>query len=133
MPMHPGVYADLLSHKMEQHQASAWLINTGWSGGPYGVGQRMKLKYTRAMLDAALNGQLDQVDYVRDERFGFAIPTTCPNVPSELLQPIKTWENPAFYNQTADHLAEMFVNNFRRYQQGVSAAVNAASPKCLLK
>ena len=133
MPMHPGVYADLLSHKMEQHQASAWLINTGWSGGPYGVGQRMKLKYTRAMLDAALNGQLDQVDYVRDERFGFAIPTTCPSVPSELLQPIKTWKNPESYNQTADHLAEMFVNNFRRYQQGVSAAVNAASPKCLLK
>ena len=88
MPMHPGVYADLLSKKMEEHNATAWLINTGWSGGPYGVGNRMKIKYTRAMLNAALDGELDDVSYVVDERFGFAVPTTCPNVPSEVLQPI---------------------------------------------
>jgi len=133
MPMHPGVYADLLSDKMNHHNATAWLINTGWSGGPYGVGQRMKLRYTRAMLNAALDGKLDQVDYITDERFGFAIPTTCPDVPSELLQPIQTWANHDTYNQTADRLAEMFVDNFRRYQKGVSEAVNASSPRPLLK
>ena len=131
MPMHPGVYADLLSSKMEQHDAKAWLINTGWSGGPYGVGNRMKLKLTRAMLNAALDGDLDDVDYVIDERFGFAIPTTCPNVPSEVLQPIQTWENPDSYNKAADDLADMFVNNFKRYEAGVSKAVNASSPKSL--
>ncbi len=132
MPMHPGVYADLLSSKMEQHDANAWLINTGWSGGPYGVGSRMKLKYTRAMLNAALDGDLDNVPYVIDERFGFAIPTQCPNVPNEVLQPIQTWENEEMYNDAADNLADMFVKNFKRYAPGVSEAVNASSPKSLI-
>jgi phosphoenolpyruvate carboxykinase (ATP) len=130
--MHPGVYADLLSSKMEQHDANAWLINTGWSGGPYGVGSRMKLKYTRAMLNAALDGDLDNVPYVIDERFGFAIPTQCPNVPNEVLQPIQTWENEEMYNDAADNLADMFVKNFKRYAPGVSEAVNASSPKSLI-
>ena len=133
MPMHPGVYADLLSKKMEEHNATAWLINTGWSGGPYGVGNRMKIKYTRAMLNAALDGELDEVSYVVDERFGFAVPTTCPNVPSEVLQPIQTWSDSDSYNNTADNLAEMFVANFKRYEDGVSKAVNASSPKPLAK
>ena len=132
MPMHPGVYADLLSTKMEEHDATAWLINTGWSGGPYGVGNRMKIKYTRAMLNAALDGDLDEVDYVIDARFGFAVPQSCPNVPSEVLQPMQTWSDIAAYNEAADNLAEMFVDNFKRYQAGVSDAVNASSPKTLL-
>jgi phosphoenolpyruvate carboxykinase (ATP) len=131
MPMHPGVYADLLSSKMEEHNATAWLINTGWSGGPYGVGNRMKIKYTRAMLNAALDGDLDDVDYTVDERFGFAVPQSCPNVPSEVLQPMQTWSDNEAYNKTADNLAEMFVENFKRYQAGVSNAVNASSPKTL--
>ena len=131
MPMHPGVYADLLSKKMEEHNATAWLINTGWSGGPYGVGSRMKIKYTRAMLNAAMDGELDNVEYAIDDRFGFSIPKTCPNVPSEVLQPIQTWDNPEEYNQTADNLAKMFNENFKRYENGVSDAVNAASPKAL--
>ena len=131
MPMHPGVYADLLSSKMEQHSANAWLINTGWSGGPYGVGSRMKLKHTRAMLNAALDGELDNVNYVIDERFGFAIPTTCPQVPNEVLQPIQTWDNPDSYNKAANDLADMFVDNFKRYETGVSEAVNRSSPKSL--
>ena len=129
MPMHPGVYADLLSQKMEEHNATAWLINTGWSGGPYGVGNRMKIKYTRAMLNAALDGDLDNVEYVKDSRFGFEVPTSCPGVPSDVLQPIKTWSNPDDYHTSADNLASMFIQNFKRYQQGVSAAVNASSPK----
>ena len=129
MPMHPGVYADLLSQKMEEHNATAWLINTGWSGGPYGVGNRMKIKYTRAMLNAALDGDLDNVEYVKDSRFGFEVPTSCPGVPSDVLQPIKTWSNPDDYHTSADNLASMFIQNFKRYQQGVSEAVNASSPK----
>ena len=78
MPMHPGVYADLLSTKMDQHGSTAWLINTGWSGGAYGEGSRMKIKYTRAMLNAALDGDLDDVAFVVDGRFGFEVPTSCP-------------------------------------------------------
>ena len=129
MPMHPGVYADLLSEKMSHHGATAWLINTGWSGGPYGVGNRMKIRYTRAMLNAALDGELDDVEYSTDERFGFEIPLECPGVPAEVLQPIQTWEDQEQYNTLADNLAKMFVENFSRYQGGVSDAVNSASPK----
>ena len=129
MPMHPGVYADLLSEKMEQNGSTAWLINTGWNGGTYGVGNRMKIKYTRAMLNAALDGDLDNVEYITDARFGFEVPTTCPNVPSDVLQPRTTWEDKDAYDATADKLAEMFNTNFERYAAGVSASVNEAAPR----
>jgi phosphoenolpyruvate carboxykinase (ATP) len=129
MPMHPGVYADLLSAKMAEHGATAWLINTGWSGGAHGVGNRMKIKYTRAMLNAALDGELNDVEYVTDERFGFEIPTSCPNVPAEILIPRQTWEDGFAYDATADKLAAMFNKNFERYSEGVSDAVNAAAPR----
>ena len=105
MPMHPGVYADLLSSKMAEHGSTAWLINTGWSGGAYGVGSRMKIKYTRAMLNAAMDGALDNVEYVTDERFGFEIPKSCPGVPSEVLIPKQTWSDGDAYDSTADKLA----------------------------
>ena len=128
MPMHPGVYADLLSAKMAEHGSTAWLINTGWSGGSYGVGNRMKIKYTRAMLNAALDGDLENVEYVLDERFGFEIPTSCPGVPSDVLIPKQTWSNGDEYDSTADKLAMMFNKNFERYADGVSDEVNAAAP-----
>lgn len=128
MPMHPGVYADLLSSKMAEHGSTAWLINTGWSGGSYGVGNRMKIKYTRAMLNAALDGDLDNVEYVVDERFGFEVPKTCPGVPSEVLIPKQTWEDESVYSATADKLASMFNENFERYAAGVSDEVNSAAP-----
>ncbi|MDP6361870.1 MAG: phosphoenolpyruvate carboxykinase (ATP), partial [Candidatus Poseidoniaceae archaeon] len=128
MPMHPGVYADLLSSKMAEHGATAWLINTGWSGGAYGVGSRMKIRHTRAMLNAALDGALDAVDYVQDERFGFEVPMECPDVPAEVLQPRSTWDNKAEFDATADKLATMFNENFARYSAGVSEAVNASAP-----
>ena len=131
MPMHPGVYADLLSKKMEEHGSNAWLINTGWSGGAYGVGKRMKIKYTRAMLNAAMDGELDNVEYTTDPRFGFEVPVECPNVPSEVLQPRNTWEDVASFDSTADNLAEMFNENFARYEAGVSPEVNAAAPQSL--
>ena len=129
MPMHPGVYADLLSAKMAEHSSTAWLINTGWSGGAYGEGNRMKIKYTRAMLNAALDGELDDVNYVVDDRFGFEVPTSCPGVPSEILIPKKTWDDSDAYDATADKLADMFNRNFKRYSDGVSDAVNASSPR----
>jgi phosphoenolpyruvate carboxykinase (ATP) len=129
MPMHPGVYADLLSAKMAEHGATAWLINTGWSGGAYGTGSRMKIKYTRAMLNAALDGDLADVDYILDERFGFEIPITCPGVPSDILIPRNTWANTDDFDATADKLARMFNENFIRYSDGVSDDVNAAAPK----
>ena len=129
MPMHPGVYADLLSEKMATHNSNAWLINTGWSGGSFGVGNRMKLRYTRAMLNAALDGKLDNVDYITDERFNFQIPTSCPDVPDEILIPRQTWTNPREYDETADKLAKMFNENFKRYSNGVSDDVNSASPR----
>ena len=129
MPMHPGVYADLLSEKMAEHGATAWLINTGWSGGSYGEGKRMKIKYTRAMLNAALDGDLDDVEYVTDERFGFEIPTSCEGVPGEILIPKQTWTDGDSYDAMADKLASMFNKNFERYSEGVSEAVNAAAPR----
>ncbi len=129
MPMHPGVYADLLSDKMAEHGAAAWLINTGWSGGSYGVGSRMKIKYTRAMLNAALDGDLDDVAYTTDARFGFEVPTSCPNVPTEILQPRDTWNDSAAFDLAANKLASMFLDNFNRYADGVSDDVNAAAPK----
>ncbi len=128
MPMHPGVYADLLSLKMAEHGANAWLINTGWSGGAYGVGNRMKIRYTRAMLNAALDGELDNVAFAIDSRFGFEVPESCPNVPDEILQPRNTWADKDEYDATADKLAKMFLENFGRYEDGVSAAVNSAAP-----
>lgn len=129
MPMHPGVYADLLSSKMAEFGATAWLINTGWSGGAYGVGSRMKIRYTRAMLNAALDGELDDVEYIVDQRFGFEIPTSCPGVPDEILIPRGTWEDGEAFDATADKLAAMFNANFERYAAGVSDEVNAAAPK----
>lgn len=131
MPMHPGVYADLLSTKMAEHGAKAWLINTGWSGGAYGVGNRMKIRHTRAMLNAALDGDLEDVEFVKDSRFGFEVPVECPNVPSEVLQPRSTWDSKDDFDATADKLAAMFNENFARYAQGVSEAVNASAPSPL--
>jgi phosphoenolpyruvate carboxykinase (ATP) len=114
---------------MAEFGATAWLINTGWSGGAYGVGSRMKIRYTRAMLNAALDGELDDVEYVVDQRFGFEIPTSCPGVPDEILIPRNTWEDGEAFDTTADKLAAMFNANFERYAAGVSDEVNAAAPQ----
>ncbi|HJN54995.1 MAG TPA: phosphoenolpyruvate carboxykinase (ATP) [Candidatus Poseidoniales archaeon] len=128
MPMHPGVYADLLSAKIAEHGASVWLINTGWTSGPHGVGHRMRIPHTRAMLNAALDSELDDVEYVVDQRFKVEVPTSCPGVPDEVLQPRHTWADPAHFDATADKLAEMFNENFEQYADGVSEAVAGAGP-----
>jgi phosphoenolpyruvate carboxykinase (ATP) len=129
MVHHPGVYAELLRERIAKHQATCWLINTGWSGGPYGEGQRMKIAYTRAMVRAALNGSLAQVATTPDSIFGVQVPMSCPDVPAEVLKPRNTWKNPAAYDEKARHLAKLFQDNFAQFAAGVSDEVKAAGPR----
>jgi phosphoenolpyruvate carboxykinase (ATP) len=129
MVLHPGVYADLLGQKMAEHKANCWLVNTGWSGGPYGTGQRMKIKHTRAMIRAILNGTLAGVETNPDPVFGLNIPATCPDVPAEVLVPRNTWEDKDAYDRKARELAARFNENFKKYADGVSEAVRAVAPK----
>jgi phosphoenolpyruvate carboxykinase (ATP) len=125
---HPTVYARLLAGKLERHQAQVWLVNTGWSGGGYGVGSRMKLSYTRAIVDAINSGALDSAPTERDEHFGFAQVTKCSGVPSEVLQPAKAWSNPDAYRETATKLAALFRKNFEKFGQQAGPEVIAAGP-----
>jgi len=129
MALHPTVYARLLGEKIEKHQVKCWLVNTGWTGGPYGVGQRMKIAYTRAMVNAALNGDLDDVGFEPDPIFGVYVPTTCPNVPAEVLKPRNTWADKAAYDRQARKLAHMFADNFRQFEDMVTDDVRAAGPR----
>jgi phosphoenolpyruvate carboxykinase (ATP) len=129
MAQHPSVYAKMLGEKIGQHKVNCWLVNTGWSGGPYGVGERMKIAYTRAMINAALNSQLGDVEYVVDPIFGVQVPTSCPNVPGEVLIPRNTWRDSQAYDEQARKLATMFVENFKDFEDQVSDEVKAAGPK----
>jgi phosphoenolpyruvate carboxykinase (ATP) len=128
MPLHPTKYAEMLSKKMKDANVKVWLINTGWTGGPYGIGSRMKLKYTRAMITAALNGELDDVAYENHQVFGIAKPQTCPNVPSEILNPRNTWEDPELYDQKAIELAQKFKANFAKFEEFANAEIMAGAP-----
>ncbi|MCW3073589.1 MAG: phosphoenolpyruvate carboxykinase [Flaviaesturariibacter sp.] len=129
LPLHPGKYAEMLGKKMEDHNVNVWLINTGWTGGPYGVGNRMKLSYTRAMITAALEGKLDNVATETDPVFGMEIPKEVPGVPTEVLTPRNTWADKAAYDGKAKYLAGLFVKNFEKYASGVSEEILAAAPK----
>ena len=129
MAQHPSVYAELLGKKIADHGVQCWLVNTGWTGGPYGVGSRMKLAYTRAMVNAALDGKLAGVEFVEDPVFGVQVPTSCPNVPSEVLSPRDTWADKDAYDAQAKKLAGMFVENFKQYADKTPEAVKAAAPK----
>jgi phosphoenolpyruvate carboxykinase (ATP) len=128
MPLHPGVYAKLLGEKIEQHNAQVWLVNTGWTGGPYGTGNRMKLGYTRAMVAAVLEGQLDQVEFTTEPFFGLQIPTAVPGVPEEVLNPRNTWADKDNYDAQARNLVGMFIENFKQFEAGVSEEIKAAGP-----
>ena len=128
MVHHPTVYAELLSEKIQKHNCNVWLVNTGWTGGPYGVGSRMKLPYTRAMIHAALDGELDNVETIPDPIFGVHVPVNVPDVPQELLNPRSTWEDRAAYDAQARKLAEMFQSNFVQYEDRASEAVRMAGP-----
>jgi len=128
MALHPSVYANLLGEKIVKHKTKCWLVNTGWTGGPYGVGNRMKIKYTRAMLTAALEGKLDNVEFVKDPIFNLMVPTICPDVPVEILSPRNTWGNKAGYDEQAKKLANMFVENFKEFTQQTSETICNAGP-----
>ena len=133
LPLHPTKYADMLGEKMKKHNVRIWLVNTGWSGGAYGTGQRMKLKFTRAMITAALRGELDNVEFKEHPVFGMSFPTSCPNVPSEILDPRNTWQDKNGYDATADKLAKQFNANFDKYKEGANAEILAAAPKTAVK
>ncbi|MGH2513409.1 MAG: phosphoenolpyruvate carboxykinase (ATP), partial [Candidatus Limnocylindrales bacterium] len=129
MPRHPGEYAGMLLERLVAGDVPVWLVNTGWTGGPYGTGERMNINHTRAMVRAALKGQLANVPMVVDPRFGLAVPSTCPDVPAEVLQPRATWQDGDAYDQAAIKLARMFAANFEAYEDGVPDAVRAAGPR----
>ena len=128
LPLAPRVYAEMLGEKIVKHNAKVYLVNTGWSGGVYGVGKRMNLGYTRAMVSAAVNGLLDNVNYVQDDIFGLNIPTQVPDVPEEVLQPRNTWANKEEYDAKAKELASLFVKNFANFE-GLSKEILNAGPK----
>ncbi|HVA62201.1 MAG TPA: phosphoenolpyruvate carboxykinase (ATP), partial [Terriglobales bacterium] len=127
LPLDPMVYARMLGERVTQHNARCWLINTGWTGGGYGVGKRMKLDYTRAMVRAALEGQLESATYTPDPIFGLAIPAAVPGVPDSVLNPRNTWPSPAAYEAAARELAGLFRKNFDRFP-GIAADILAAGP-----
>jgi phosphoenolpyruvate carboxykinase (ATP) len=126
---HPAKYAELLASKMKEHGVNVWLVNTGWSGGGYGQGSRIKLKYTRAIIDAIHAGALTSAKTRKDSTFGFEVVTECPNVPQEILLPEETWDDPAAYQAAAEKLASLFAKNFALYESGVSESVKASGPK----
>jgi len=128
LPLDPGRYAKLLGEKIARHDARVWLVNTGWTGGAHGVGSRMKIAHTRAMIQAALSGALDGVAYEKDPIFNLDIPASCPNVPASVLKPRNTWSDAAAYEAQAKKLARMFADNFRSFESGVTAEVLAAGP-----
>lgn len=129
LPLHPTKYAELLGQKLKDHKVNVWLVNTGWSGGGFGVGNRMKLGYTRAMITAALTGKLDKVEYDTLPIFGLKIPNQCENVPTEILNPRNTWKSKDEYDTTANKLATSFIENFQQYESAANSEIMAAAPK----
>jgi phosphoenolpyruvate carboxykinase (ATP) len=129
MVWHPAVYARLLGQRIDAHQSKVWLVNTGWTGGPHGVGQRMSIAHTRAMIRAALSGALNDVNYQRDPIFNVDVPTSCPEVPPDVLVPRSTWSNGEAYDVQARKLAAMFVENFKAFESEADDEVRAAGPR----
>jgi phosphoenolpyruvate carboxykinase (ATP) len=129
MVHHPQVYAELLGKKIAGHEVNCWLVNTGWTGGPYGVGNRMKIAYTRAMINAALSGALDNAEYREDPIFGLSVPTHVDGVPDEVLDPRSTWADKEAYDEQAYDLAQKFNDNFQKYADGASDEIKAAAPR----
>jgi len=128
MPLNPNVYAKILGEKIEKHKVSTWLVNTGWTGGPFGTGERMSIKYTRTLLRAAIDGKLEKVSYEKDPVFGLEYPTECEGVPSEILNPRNTWKDKQAYDVQAKKLAGLFINNFKSYENDVSNDVINSGP-----
>lgn len=129
LPLHPGNYARLLGEKLKQYPVNVWLVNTGWIRGPFGVGHRIDIPHTRAIIKAALSGKLDNVEYEEDPIFGLRIPKTVPNVPSDILFPRNAWADPNAFDIQANKLAKMFVDNFKKFSSEMSEEIRAAGPK----
>jgi len=129
MTHHPMFYADLLARKMKHYGATAWLVNTGWVGGPYGVGKRISIRHTRALLNAALNGALEEVEYYQDPVFGFSVPKTCPGVPESVLYPAQSWPKEEEYWRKYRQLAARFADNFRKFEPDCPPEVTASGPR----
>ena len=129
MVLHPTVYAKFLGDRIARHDVRVWLVNTGWTGGPYGVGTRMKIAHTRAMIRAALSGALDNVPYETDTTFNLSVPQACPGVPGEVLRPRNTWRDQLAYDEQARRLAKMFTDNFRAFEADATPDVVAAGPR----
>jgi len=129
MPRHPSVYGNLLRDLIAKHHVDCWLVNTGWTGGKYGVGRRMPIRVTRRLLTAALDGSLSRADFRRDPYFGFAVPTSVPGVEPHILYPVKTWQNKAEFAETAKRLIDMFNENFKRFEGHVDSDVRSAGPQ----
>ena len=132
MPRHPSVYGNLLRDLIAKHHVDCWLVNTGWTGGKYGVGRRMPIRVTRRLLTAALDGSLSRADFRRDPYFGFAVPTSVPGVEPHILYPVKTWQNKAEFAETAKRLIDMFNENFKRFESHVDSDVRSAAPQALI-
>ena len=128
MPLHPTEYANMLRKKMQEAGVNVWLVNTGWTGGPYGVGSRMKLKYTRTMITAALNGKLDNVDFIQHPVFGLNMPVSCENVPNEVLNPRNTWDDKEAYDKKAMELAISFKENFKKFEEFANTEIMEGAP-----
>ncbi len=129
LPLHPAKYAQMLGEKMRKNDVNVWLINTGWTGGPYGVGNRIKLAYTRAIIAAAIDGKLEHVRYRSTPVFGLAIPETVPGVPTDILDPRNTWADKAAYDAKAADLAGQFIRNFQKYAAAADQEILASAPK----
>ena len=127
MLRHPTVYGDLLGKKVAEHGTDCWLVNTGWSGGGFGVGERMKIAYTRAMVNAALDGRLAEVATRVDPNFGVLVPEDCPGVPADVLDPRNTWKDKDAYDAAARHLRALFEENFAKFEKNVDDKVKAAA------
>jgi phosphoenolpyruvate carboxykinase (ATP) len=128
MPLHPTVYAELLSEKIKKYSTAVWLVNTGWTGGPAGVGSRMKLSHTRRMVNAILNGELDDVEYVEEPFFGLMIPNAIPDVPTNVVNPRNTWADKSAYDVKAKQLADMYRSNFKQFEDRANAAILSGAP-----
>ena len=128
MAWHPTVYARLLGQRIAEHRVKVWLVNTGWTGGPYGTGRRMPIDQTRAMVAAALSGDLNDVLFERDPVFNVEVPTVCPGVPADVLRPRGTWSEGAAYDAQAQQLANMFRENFKAWEDEAAEDVRQAGP-----
>ena len=133
MPLEAGVYARMLGERIEKGGTRVYLVNTGWTGGPYGVGERMKLSYTRKMVEACQSGIIDEGEFYHDERFNLDVPVSCPGVPDALLNPKNTWSNPAAYEKAADELARMFEDNVAKRHPNMAENVRQAGPHPLAR